>query len=39
MSYEDITKIINDINRDEKFGIDRPKVLTKRYIGMKNENG
>ena len=38
MSYEDVTKIINDITRDEKFGIDRPKVLTKRYIGIKNEN-
>lgn len=32
MTYDDVSKIINDINRDEKFGIDRPKVLTKNYI-------
>ena len=32
MTHEDVSKIINDINRDEKFGIDRPKVLTKNYI-------
>ena len=38
MSFDDVNRILNDINRDERFGIDRPKVLTKRYIGIKNEN-
>lgn len=32
MSYGEVKKIIDDYNRDEKFGIDRPKVLTKNYI-------
>ena len=32
MSYGEVKKIIDDYNRDEKFGIDRQKVLTKNYI-------
>lgn len=32
MSYESVTRILSDINRDEKFGIDRPKVLSKKYL-------
>ena len=38
MSHENILKILSDINRDEKFGIDRPKVLTKRYIPSPKKN-
>lgn len=32
MSYENVTRILSDIDRDEKFGIARPKVLSKKYL-------
>ena len=38
LEYEDINRIVSDIDRDEKFGIDRPKVLTKRYIPSQKKN-
>lgn len=36
MSYKDIDRILTDIDRDNTFGIDRPKVLAKRYINANN---
>lgn len=38
LDYKDVDKIVSDIDRDEYFGIDRPKVLTKSYIPSKKKN-
>lgn len=38
LEYEDINRIVSDIDRDEKFGIDRPKVLTMRYLPTKKNS-
>lgn len=38
LEYEDVNRIVSDINRDEKFGIDRPKVLTMRYLPAKKNS-
>ena len=32
MSYSDLDKIVNDMNRDTVLGIDRPKVMLKQYL-------
>ena len=35
MTYEDVSKIVTDIQRDRQLGIDRPKVLIKQYLPNK----
>jgi len=37
MSYNEVNHILNDMDRDESFGVDRPKVLLKNYIKKKNK--
>jgi len=38
MNYEDITLLLDDIKRDEVLDIERPKVLTKKYINRNNKD-
>ena len=38
MEYENITKLLDDINRDKAFNIDRPKVLALKYVNNKQNN-
>lgn len=38
LEYKDIDRIVSDINRDEQFGIDRPKVLAMRYLPNKKNS-
>lgn len=38
LEYKDIDRIVSDIDRDEQFGIDRPKVLTMRYLPNKKNS-
>jgi len=38
MTLEEVDQIITDIGRDKSFGIERPKVLAKRYTNFKNND-